>query len=152
MSINTWLAQHYPVPAIVVPKNEALAHSINKWHGLLDEQLKAHDLKINKVGRLQDNKGYMGLSIGGSNCALCVNYSLKDEDPDESTGPVCTGCPIYESRGQVSCDTRTSYEHKTGEYSPWHCFAMTEDPKPMVAALELAQVYVDGLKVEGAPA
>jgi hypothetical protein len=38
MSLESWKAEFYPIPADEVKKKDALAHSLRKWEGLRKEQ------------------------------------------------------------------------------------------------------------------
>ena len=63
MSVDSWMREHYPVSAVNLPKESALAHSYTKWCGLLPENLCKHDVTVidNKVG---------DVAIDASSCAL----------------------------------------------------------------------------------
>ena len=110
MSKETWLAAHYPTAARDCPKQDALAHSLNKWRGLTREALLKHDLH------------FAPIHVGGSNCALCVHHV--------GTTPMCVSCPLAISRDGVPCDD--------GEDSPWTAWCTSNNPDPMIKALEAA--------------
>lgn len=46
MSYQTWAEKFYPVAAELVPEEQALAHSLQKWKGLTEENLDAHGLSL----------------------------------------------------------------------------------------------------------
>lgn len=41
MSLKTWKLEFYPVEASTVSKEDALDHSLRKWEGLTEENLKS---------------------------------------------------------------------------------------------------------------
>lgn len=81
MSLATWKKEFYRIPANKVSKNDALAHSIKKWTGLLPRNRKKHNVQLSDC-TLRDKHNL--LDINSRSCALCVCH--KD---------VCVACPVF---------------------------------------------------------
>ena len=112
MSRRSWLLEFYPVPASKVPKDQAIAHSLKKWLGLLPRNLKRYGLKT------------APLRIDSSTCALCHHYIF-------TVG--CRNCPLTLVRG-APCDVPLNWEHQ----SPYQAWRLKQDPDPMIALLKAA--------------
>lgn len=108
MSIETWKAEFYPVPASEVAAEDALQHSLRKWIGLREENLSKHGVTKKEA------------HVGGIACALCKNY-MVDSDPYS-----CGLCPIVKLHG-LSCDNLGS---------PWWEWVEGYGPEPMIAVLQ----------------
>ena len=110
MSLDTWKAEFYPVPADSVAETDALTHSLRKWEGLRKESLEKHGLRTN-VGWFR---------IDRSTCALCQRH-LKSY--------TCRTCPIATvdvEGNSVCCDD---------EYRIW---VFEKDPEPMITLIKNA--------------
>lgn len=130
MSLATWKAQYYPVPAQDCPKEQALEHSRRKWIGLRKENLEKHGLCYGQhIGAIYAEGNASKLDIDGHTCALCAVYGPTDED--------CGGCPLFLARG-VRCDE--SHGNDAAQLSPFHAFVDGDkaDPEPMIALIERA--------------
>jgi len=126
MSLATWKALYYPVPASEVSPQDALAHSIRKWEGLAPEILEQHGITLD--GGLKGETGEPRFYINDKSCALCECYI--QHDVEEESEKQCTPCPLYQYLG-LSCDRLSS-----GPFAVW----ITEhDPKPMLTALLATQ-------------
>lgn len=127
MSIKTWTNEFYPVePSKRMTKLQAIEHSLRKWEGLRDSNLKKHGCVKN--GRFIDDGSLGGyLAINGESCALCVKY--YDEDKE------CEKCPLYKSLGNRACDGLEN------EYSQWY---RNGNPLPMIKALRKLHKEVTG--------
>lgn len=135
MSIESWKAEFYPVPAEEVPEEEALAHSLRKWQGLLPENLALHKL-IPVCNMLFDAEGVTDevqiqiqqrpvFAVTSETCALCRHHN-----PDN-----CRTCPLFKVRG-VPCDeTVTDDPH---ELTPYAAFTKRANARPMLDLLTLA--------------
>lgn len=139
MSMKTWKEKFYPVEAEVAAKDGVLAavdHSIKKWEGLTQENLKAHGVRqqlhvITTLGNPMANiKSPNNFSVNGRTCALCVLFATQGKWE-------CDGCPLYEVRG-AKC-------FKDGvDRSPYRAFC-EEYPgraEPMIEALKAARELV----------
>lgn len=113
MSAKSWLKEYYPTRAREVPEEDAVAHSLQKWIGLRKSNLARH--KLNKPP----------IEVNGGTCALCEHF-INIAKPD------CPGCPLYEVRGGVRCDTTRSNETD----SPFARYYKFTDPRPMIVWLK----------------
>jgi hypothetical protein len=128
MSLASWKAEFYERYAGAVPEEDALAHSLTKWQGLLPDALDRHGCYVDN-GVLKDTDTGT-FSINGSSCALCHCY-VHETTP---LSPECPECPLYKVRG-MQCDAAG----EDAEYdSPYHQFSMHDDPQPMLELLEEA--------------
>jgi len=126
MSLETWKAEFYPVPACDVKKKEALAHSLRKWDGLTKPILRKHGL-VKEYDRISD--GVFGMDIDARSCALCewfLGPIWSDQKP-------CLKCPLYKARGGKSCDHDTG-----GAMAPYSQFTHNDNPHPMIRLIKKA--------------
>lgn len=87
MSLETWKQKYYKVHASIVPKEDALEHSILKWEGLHPSILLEHGIARERHElSCGDEKVFW---IAGYSCALCENH-LHDD---------CATCPISLATG-----------------------------------------------------
>lgn len=143
MSIESWRAEFYPVPAEAVPEDQALDHSYRKWQGLLPENLSRHGLI--QVGTMlfadEGIKDEVQIQIqqrpvfyvNGNSCALCFHYldPISEEDDDV----LCRDCPLRKVHG-VPCDDYRADDRF--EVSPYAAFTLRKDARPMLDLLSLA--------------
>lgn len=129
MTDQEWVDKFYPIAAdsLVKQINKhpdeltpgdnlcLIEHSLNKWRGL-------------------DYMASPPISFRSSTCALCRAY-VENKDVYRED---CSGCPIYESRGQVPCDAESCDE----EASPYHTYLIDHNHEPMIKALEKARDFV----------
>ena len=113
MSKDTWLAEHYPIPAKLVAAKDALAHSIRKWEGFTQRELAHHGLEQPPI------------SADGGTCALCEHFYKTEADED------CGDCPIVEYQG-FPC-TMSSLTNE--EQSPFWKWKAARNPVPMISLL-----------------
>lgn len=145
MSLSTWKEEYYPVKAEEVSKEDAVYHSLRKWRGLKEENLKKHKCYYcNYRGAKSDTEvwgisdGEETLMIDSDSCALCVHY-LDDEYDGE-----CEGCPIfklYKCRCDKGSHERWSISgiyisHKCEAGTPYSAFYELSDPEPMIKVLK----------------
>lgn len=143
MSLATWKAQFYPVPASE-PKTalEAVDHSILKWDGMQHKALTEHEVRHSPVCQsLVDQEGFT-FWPGSGTCALCVKFCKEDTEDDESP---CNQCPLAIVRAQydedgclrpVACDS----ERRDEKFTPWE--HKTDKPEVMLMWLRKAREYV----------
>lgn len=122
MSLKTWKNEFLKTTAFQsMSKKEAIEHSILKWTGLLEKNLKKHGLCITLSGTIIEPDGSDQLRISGSNCALCVKYI---------GGSQCPKCPLSQHLGG-RCDL-----FGIGKSQPYTHWQETRDPRPMIKALK----------------
>ena len=137
MSIESWKAEFYPVPADEVPVDQAIAHSLRKWEGLRKENLDRHD--VIKAGRRLWHDDESPFYIDGDSCALCHRY-LFDGDGDAHDHDVsCDNCPLSIARGGFPCDRSLPDESN----APWQEFGREGNPEPMIFWLNAAQAKIE---------
>lgn len=123
MSLETWVAEFYPVSAWSLrEKGDAVAHSLRKWEGLRWKNRKKHGLRMLDGETLGFSKHSMEADTFGvtaDSCALCQRHL---------TIHGCGECPLKRVLG-MSCDA-------PGQ--PYVTFLETGNPKPMIAALKAA--------------
>ena len=113
MSKETWLREHYAVPAKHVLAKDALAHSIRKWEGLMQWELAHHGLEQPPI------------VVDGSTCALCEHFYETKADED------CDDCPIVEYQG-FPCTMSSKTNEDQSPYWKWKC---DRNPVPMISLL-----------------
>lgn len=132
MSLESWKAEFYPVPAADASGSdaEAIEHSLRKWRGLEPEALARHG--VERRGRyIQDAEEC--LLIGDTSCALCRRHDVMDG--------TCPRCPIKLARGR-RCDRADALEVRSGTDSPWVEWAGNGNPYAMQSALHKAAVWL----------
>ena len=95
MSLKTWCEEFYPIPAFAVQEPQALDHSIQKWEGLRQKNLKRHNVTLRRDGIdlvVYDSEDDDGVMVNDRTCALCVNYRW------------CNGCPVLNTNPH-GCDS-----------------------------------------------
>ena len=122
MSLATWKAEFYPIPASRVSKKNALAHSLRKWQGLTKAALKRHGLIRDDYGIFGEDRGFY---VDSDTCALC-HFWISDVG--------CIACPLAIVRSGVRCDSEMAGE----KLAPWEAFAETGDARPMISWLKRA--------------
>lgn len=108
MSLETWKTEFYPIEAKDVPAEQAIAHSLQKWEGLLPENIKKHE--VQSTGwKVFDSEKAESITIGAETCALCATFTTKDPRPyldpagnEDTTN--CGDCPLMEYNDGIQCD------------------------------------------------
>ena len=130
MSINSWKQEFYHGRVLDAARNVVAAteHSIIKWTGLSEANLKKHDLIKDPDYFNRDsivNPKTSGRFVAGADqCALC-QYDLTHSPHS------CCACPLTE----VGALCRN-------EDSPYQRWVRTGNNKPMLVALNRALEYV----------
>jgi len=136
MSLKTWKKEFYPVPASKVSgKKTAIKHSLKKWQGLTEENLKKHGLIFTydfddasiRETMVSSNLPGCSFGINSKTCALCQLYYNNDGSDTDDKSDCCYKCPLYQSLGH-RCDGRSD--------RPYVVFLDSGDPVPMIKALE----------------
>ena len=117
MSIETWKKEFYPIPANEVKEDDAVSHSLQKWTGLLPENLDKHGCYIS-FGDVTDS-GVFFADIDEDSCALCFYY-LGD------VNITCNDCPIYKKT-----DKKCGYH-----LNEWKAWTDESNPAPMIELLK----------------
>jgi len=129
MSMKSWKEEFYPVrPSKKMSKLKAIQHSLTKWEGLLQKNLKKHKVRVAIFWDLVDTHENSEESpeyfmIDADSCALCVKY--MDED---SMVHLCISCPLYNTLGKC-CGAGEPDD-------PFTRWKDESDPKPMIKALK----------------
>lgn len=110
MSWETWQAEFYPKDAIHTEVGrEAIEHSLQKWRGLIPENLQKHGIDQRGAG-LYEGTDFC-LLITSSTCSLCIHYW------DEYAEECCETCPLAKT-GWTPCDQEgsayTAWRHGKG--------------------------------------
>ncbi len=126
MSLETWKEEFYQYDVYSEEAEESpILHSLNKWKGLLPNNLKKHNVRIvqeNWDTVLKDENDEV-FSVDAKTCALC----------QWSDG--CDNCKLAEMRGGVPCDEFKEDEDE----SPWSALKNRQDPRPMIQQLILTK-------------
>lgn len=124
MTIKTWMKEFYPKkPSKRMSRIDAIKHSIRKWEGLTEGNLKKHDVYSSYCNDcLEDDKSDFVISM--DTCSLCIKYF--DDD--------CEKCPLYIKLGH-SCGSAC----KTDGWCVW---AAKANPDLMIKNLK--SLLVDG--------
>lgn len=121
MSLDTWKAEFYPIPADQVPVEDALDHSIKKWSGLTKENMEKHGVRFVEsyccLTTDSDVAFNPVLGIDAGTCALCLHH-LKTK---------CKTCPIVLHTGDQEARCNKQYRAFAHEFA--------QDPIPMVNLL-----------------
>lgn len=133
MTLKTWKEEFYPTSDFDgMTEIQSIEHSLQKWIGLRKDNISRHAVVIDDGDVVYSEDPLQCVVIGDWSCALCMNFRYKD---DNSEG--CYPCPLYKSRGGVSCYKETRKE----TLSPWISWKRDTDPEPMIVALEKALAY-----------
>lgn len=143
MSLKSWKAKFYPGEAGEVDPEDAIKHSLTKWIGLRQENLKNHGLTHQEGWYSIQDMHQIEFRIDGSSCALCAVHRAPWPGDDEPwvAADLCLRCPLYQLRG-VSCDEELESEQDEDGaqvQAPYFAFTHGCDPEPMIALLQ--QLY-----------
>ena len=121
MSLKTWKKEFYPKSAKRTKISEAVEHSLQKWRGILPDNLKKHGLerdinRIDEVAPPADRYGSLYLRpyvnnrpdfrLDDETCSLCVWY-YNDDASDECSS--CATCPLFKATGKSCADGESLY-------------------------------------------
>jgi hypothetical protein len=128
MSLETWKKEFYPVTAKQAARStilQSLLHSLRKWRGLTQRNLKRHGLRL--VGHTiidGEHNNLKRFHINAETCGLCHKFY-------EGFGHTrCSRCPLAILRRGHACDYNCR--------SPYHVFIWCSNPLPMIRLLEKA--------------
>lgn len=133
MSLATWKEEYVgDVDRVAGDAIAATKHSIHKWMGLRPEALASHAVRKVGYGIAERSPDTDVLRLDFNTCALC-KYSM------DAVGEVnCDGCP-YTTHFGCSCE-----DSPRSPYPTWYA---TDDPEPMIVALNV--VLEELLKKQG---
>jgi hypothetical protein len=134
MSLETWKAEFYPIPADEVPVEDAVQHSLRKWRGLTKENLNKHGLNQEDylIGEAEEDEDHPPLTIDDRSCALCHHFMDGK----------CVACPLFKVLSK-RCDDE---ENRSFKESPYGAFVEEGNPLPMIEALEKAAELEPAIK------
>jgi len=135
MSLESWKNIYYPTSAdTVTTQAEAIAHSLLKWSGLKPEVLTEHGVErcLDSLRVITEDENTFRAAAGDT-CALCW-IDLEATATDK-----CHSCSLFESRGNVSCLSKTPSETTP----PYLAYIEGGDPEPMLIELRKAQAWVE---------
>lgn len=125
MSIETWDAEFYSEEAEDAAEKgaiHAIKHSIIKWKGLREEQLKKHGLWMDGLHVQGTNISQPGWWIDDRNCALCAF--------DEMRKGGCKSCPIFLHAGRACTEEYLIAQNNN-------------QPEPMIQLLEQTLAWAE---------
>ena len=108
MSLKTWKKEFYPKSAKRTKLSEAVEHSLQKWRGILPDNLKKHGLQRDD-NRIEDENDYdVVFRLDDETCSLCVWYYNEDAAAfDECSS--CATCPLFKATGKSCADGESLY-------------------------------------------
>ena len=124
MSIETWKAEFYPIPAEEVLSNR-LQHSLTKWIGARKENLNKHGLTIVDNSLCDMNDTRFSITFNEDTCALCHFHQA------------CDSCPLR----QVNAHDDVSLNESWLDYAceaEYEFFRRMGNPEPMIELLQSA--------------
>lgn len=130
MSLDTWLAEAYPITAAkAASRGELYAamHSLQKWKCLKKEVLDRHDVVRVFARGLMNRKDfnvnetyvalrrkYQYVGIDGTSCALCHLYNTDVYAPGPDALPhECNMCPLCIANAGDPCDRPPPFESES---------------------------------------
>lgn len=141
MSLATWRAEFYPIPASEATESDTVAveYSLVKWRGLRPEALERHGVGLYGMSVREPDGESDDLParfpVDGNTCALCQKHNKLDVN----YATTCAGCPIVAVREGVPCDSREAIDKAL---SPWLEFTKRQNSEPMIQWLEKAKAFV----------
>lgn len=129
--LEAWKEEFYPISgkeAADQGLEAALLHSIQKWKGLLPENLR----RFPELGWDHENARIVyrngpEFGFGTSSCSLCQMFQMKAHEDDPSP---CFGCPLYDEEQETACYNDDRAYSQVVDYG--------ESPILMVQELEAA--------------
>ena len=122
MSRDSWVKEHYPIPADEVAAKDALDHVLNKWIGTTPEALEKHGGRLNEARIALDDDDFC--FSGKYTCALCLTHQCHHQNKGRPL------CPLEITHGSCPCLPLGC--------SPWWYFAFDNNPQPMIDLIRKA--------------
>ena len=91
MSITTWKKEFYPKELEKTTIAESVEHSIRKWTGLLQKNLKKHRLYRDGAYIFNKERGFK--VCGPETCSLCHHFYEKKFGKHHD----CGACPLFKA-------------------------------------------------------
>lgn len=138
MSKESFLKEFYQIPANEATNSwlEATNHSIQKWKGMLPENLEKHNQIMSDEWHIvTTDSGEKTLAYGNITCALCIKAI------NEAGYYFCSVCPLM---------MLFSYECDDGE-SAYVSTKYSRNPQPMIDALYSTQRFLLASAVPPSP-
>lgn len=99
MSITTWEKEFYPKESKKTTVAESVEHSIRKWEGLLQKNLKKHGLYRDGMDVFDEETGNYVFEASSKTCSLCHHFLNEKEFYEKC----CLSCPLFKATGKI-CD------------------------------------------------
>ena len=143
--MKTWLEIYYPECADETKRINAIRHSLRKWIGLKEENLRRFNVGLSEVDYYpyvfakgaDPESRIIILEIDSESCALCFWYYKERFSIINGENP-CSACPLFDPVNEKSC---------ADSGGPYHAFAAeTRDPSDMIKALR--KILLEQLREE----
>ena len=122
MSLETWKAEFYPIPAEEVSTDDALRHNLALWVGIRQENLDKHDVIYHSHAVYDGAHTNNPFPMDSNTCALCKQHA-----------DTCATCPIYDVKFKASV-----YKQLAGCHDAYRIFLKEDTPEPMINLLQTA--------------
>jgi hypothetical protein len=136
MSLETWKEEFYSTDAYEYVEEskyseiDCVLHSLTKWIGLREENLKKHELSTilsgSRIIKDQHNEMCAG---GGVYSSMCRRYQKERKKFNDIEPDICSKCI-----GRIA-----NKEKCSDQYDSWYWH---QDPEPMIAWMENTLEYV----------
>lgn len=120
MSLETWKAEFYPIPAEYVSTDDALHHNLALWIGIRQENLDKHDVIYHSHAVYDRAHINSPFPMDSATSALCKQHS-----------DTCTTCPIYDVKFKAS-----GCKQLSGCSAAYSIFLKEDTPEPMIDLLQ----------------
>ena len=117
MSMKTWREEFYPVSAATARRRSwrwAAKHSLRKWEGLKEENLRKHDVRYSPEDNAVVGANGARLRLDGETCALC--YKAQEAEEADLSMNGCDLCPL--ALVGYNCSSCESAYHRARSYDP----------------------------------
>ena len=117
MSMKTWREEFYPVPAGTARRRSwrwAAKHSLRKWEGLREENLRKHDVRYSPEDNAVVDADGARLKLDDKTCALCRKVQEAEEADLSVNG--CGICPL--ALVGYNCNSCESAYHAARDSDP----------------------------------
>jgi hypothetical protein len=134
MSLDTWIEEFYtPVEkAKEWTDKQCFEHTLTKYQGLIDKNLKKHGVTL--------NRGMLGTDpekvfIGTNTCSLCIKYyEGMGNDNEDYPREDCRQCPLDKAGHGCFNQLETGKEYDPSNL--WEVMYVTNNPSPMIKQMK----------------